>query len=139
MFLDHSSSRNQVSNSSFLVFKSKCPRTNIQVQVSKEANEPNYCKPTLKRGQVTHQKRLKALPHKASNFSNTRSQSQAISTMHTSPAPLVPDRIPYQESSLSPEWTHAITTLMGHPLSSEQGKYIQKWILYHAIHDPTNV
>ena len=62
-----------------------------------------------------------------------------MSTMHTSQAPLVPDRIPSQESSLSPEWIHAITTLMGHPLSSELGKYIQIWILYHAIHDPTYV
>ena len=25
---------------------------------------------------------------------------------------------------------------MGHPLSSESGKSIQKWILYHAIQDP---
>ena len=55
--------------------------------------------------------------------------------MHTSPAHLVPDRIPSQESPLSPEWIHAITTLMGHPLSSELGKCIQKWILYHAIAD----
>ena len=49
--------------------------------------------------------------------------------MHTSPAPLVPDKIPSQRSPLSPEWIHAITTLMGHPLSSEPGKYIQEWIL----------
>ena len=27
---------------------------------------------------------------------------------------------------------------MYHPLSSELGKYIQKWIPYHAIHDPTD-
>ena len=87
---------------------------------------------------MTHQKRLKAQPHEASNLSTTRSQSLAMSVMHTSPAPLVLDRIPFQESSLSPEWIHAITTLMGHPLSSEPGKYIQKWILHHAIHDPTN-
>ena len=61
-----------------------------------------------------------------------------MSIMHTSPAPLVPDRIPSQESSLSPEWIHAITALMGHPLSSELGKYIQKWILYYAVHDLTD-
>ena len=60
-----------------------------------------------------------------------------MSTMYTSPAPLVPDRIPSQESLLSPEWIHAITTLIGHPLSSEPGKYIQKWILCHAVHDLT--
>ena len=58
--------------------------------------------------------------------------------MHISPAPLVPDRIPSQESPLSPGWFHAITIFMGHTLSSEPGKYIQEWILYHAIHDPTN-
>ena len=56
-------------------------------------------------------------------------------TMHTPPAPPVPDRIPSKEGILSPEWTHAITTLMGHPVSSERGTCIQKWILYHAIPD----
>ena len=61
-----------------------------------------------------------------------------MSIMHTSPAPLEPDRIPSQGNSLSPEWIHAITTLMGHPLSSGPGNYIQEWILYHAIHDPTH-
>ena len=59
-------------------------------------------------------------------------------TMHTPPAPPVPDRISSIESVLSPEWTHAITTTMGHPLSSESGKCIQKWILYHAIQDPSD-
>ena len=54
---------------------------------------------------------------------------------HASPAHLVPDRISSQESPLSPEWIHFITTLMGHPLSSESRKCIQKWILYHAITD----
>ena len=58
-------------------------------------------------------------------------------TMHLSAEPLVPDKIPSQESPLSPEWTHAITTLMGHPLSSEPGKYIKKWIKYHRIHKYT--
>ena len=42
-----------------------------------------------------------------------------------------------QESPLSPEWTHEITTLMGHPLSSEPGKHIKMWILYHRIHKYT--
>ena len=58
-------------------------------------------------------------------------------TMHPSPEPLVPDKIPSQESPLSPEWTHAITTLMGHPLSSEPGKHIKKWTIYHRIHKYT--
>ena len=57
-------------------------------------------------------------------------------TMHPSAEPLVPDKIPSQESPLSPEWTHVITTLMG-LLSSEPGKHIKKWIIYHRIHKYT--
>ena len=56
-------------------------------------------------------------------------------TMHTPPAPPVPVWIPPKGSILSPEWTHVIT-IIGHPLSSESGKSIQKWILYHAFRDP---
>ena len=84
---------------------------------------------------MTHQKCLEAQPHETSNLSTTRSHPLSMYTMHTPPAPPVPDRIPSKEGILSPEWTHAITTLMGHPLSSETGKCIQKWILYHAIPD----
>ena len=58
-------------------------------------------------------------------------------TMHPSAEPLVPNKIQSQESPLSPEWTHAITTLMGHPFSSEPGKHIKKWIIYHRIHKYT--
>ena len=58
-------------------------------------------------------------------------------TMHPSAEPLVPDKFQSQESPLSPEWTLAITTLMGHPLSSEPGKHIKKWIKYHRIHKYT--
>ena len=58
---------------------------------------------------------------------------------HTFQAHLVPDRIPSQESPLSPEWIHYITTLMGHAISSEPGKFIQKWILYHAITDHIDI
>ena len=54
-------------------------------------------------------------------------------TMHPYAEPLVPDKIPSQESPLSPEWIHTITILMGHPLSSEPGKHIKKWIIYHRI------
>ena len=54
-------------------------------------------------------------------------------TMYPSAEPLVPDKIPSQESPLSPEWTHAITILMGHPLSSEPAKNIKKEIIYHRI------
>ena len=58
-------------------------------------------------------------------------------TMHPSAEPLVPDKIPSQESPLSPEWTHAITILMGHPFSSEPAKHIKTWIIYHRIHKYT--
>ena len=54
--------------------------------------------------------------------------------MYPTTEPLVTEKIPYQESPLSPEWTHSITTLMGHPLSSELGRQITKWIIYHKIH-----
>ena len=57
--------------------------------------------------------------------------------MHPYAEPLVPDKISSQENPLSPEWTHAITILMGHPLSSEPGKHIKKWIIYHRIHNYT--
>ena len=86
---------------------------------------------------MTHQKCLEVQSHEASNLSTTRSHPLAMFTMHTTPAPPVPDRIPSKGSILSPEWTHAITTIMGRPLSSESGKCIQKWILYHAIQDPS--
>ena len=72
---------------------------------------------------MTHQKRLKAQPHEASNLSTTRSQSLAMTTMQPSPTPQVPDRIPSQESLLSPEWIHAITILLGHPLTSKVGQH----------------
>ena len=85
---------------------------------------------------MTHQKCLVVQPHEASNLSTTRSHPLAMFTMHTPPAPPVPVWIPPKGSILSPEWTHAITTIMGHPLSSKSGKSIQKWILYHAIRDP---
>ena len=55
-----------------------------------------------------------------------------MSTMHTSPVPLVPDRIPSQESPQSAEWIHAITIFLGHPLTSDVGQHIQKWIIYQA-------
>ena len=55
-------------------------------------------------------------------------------TMHASTEPLAPDKIPSQESPLSPEWTHAITILMSHRLSSEPGIHIKMFAL---IWDPT--
>ena len=40
--------------------------------------------------------------------------------------PEIPESIPSQESLLSAGWIHALI-LMGHPLTSEPGKCIQKW------------
>ena len=60
-------------------------------------------------------------------------------SMHSPQAPPVPVWIPPKGSILSPEWTHAITTIVGHPLSSELGNSIQDWILYHEIQDPIDV
>ena len=57
-------------------------------------------------------------------------------TPQASSAPLVPESpgsIPSQESPLSSEWIHAITILMGHRLTLEPGKFIQKCILYQGI------
>ena len=58
-------------------------------------------------------------------MTTTRSQSLAMSTQQTSSAPY--------KHPLSSEWIHAITILLGHPLTSEPGKCIQKWILYKEI------
>ena len=86
----------------------------------------------------------------------TRSQSKAMSTPPVSPAKEEPESpksissqetprsIPSQNSTpsldnlLSPGWLHAITIIMGHPLKSEVGQKLQKWVLYHVIHDPTD-
>ena len=75
-------------------------------------------------------------------MTTTRSQSLAMSTPQASIAPLVPESPECslsQERPLSPEWIHPITILMGHPLTSEPGKCIQKWILYQAILNYTNL
>ena len=86
----------------------------------------------------------------------TRSQFKAMSTPPVSPVLEEPEspkstssqetvgRIPSLNSTppldnlLSPGWTHAITIIMGHPLKSEVGKMLQKWVLYNLIHDPTD-
>ena len=45
---------------------------------------------------------------------------------------------PPLDNLLSPGWTHAITIIMGHPLKSEIEQMLQKWVLYHLIHDSTD-
>ena len=110
-------SRNQ--DFKFQVTKTKCssPRTKIQVQGRKKANEIKYCQPTLKRGHVTHQKEAKSLTPRIIQREHHQVQ-QTSSTPHKHP--------------LSPEWIHVITIVLGHPLTSEVGQDIQKWIIYQA-------
>ena len=87
---------------------------------------------------MTHQKCLEAQTHEASNLSTTRSHPLAMfANAYTSSTPSTRQNFIHRKCP-SPEWTHAITTIMGHPLSSESGKCIQKWIQYHAIQDPTD-
>ena len=75
-------------------------------------------------------------------MTTTRSQSLAMSSPQAAPAPQEPEShecIPSQESPLSPEWIHAITNLMGHPLTSEIGQRIQIWILSQSVLDYTDL
>ena len=53
-----------------------------------------------------------------------RSQFTVMSTQQASSTP--------QKHPPTPEWIHAITVLLGHPLTSEVGQHIQKWIIYQA-------
>ena len=71
-----------------------------------------------------------------------RSQSLAMSSPQAAPAPQQPynpESIPVQERSLSPEWIHAITNLLSHPMTSDIGQRLQKWVFYQGILDCTNL
>ena len=73
-------------------------------------------------------------------MTTTRSQSLVMSSPQAVAAPQEPESPesnPSQGNPLSHEWIHAITNLMGHPLASEKGQRIQKWILSQAILDYT--
>ena len=93
-------------------------------------------------------------------MTTTRSQALAMSTPQASsaqedqessestPSQESPGSIPSpgstetttsKHSHLSPEWVHAITIIMGHSVKSDIGQKFQKWALYHAIHDPTDL
>ena len=80
---------------------------------------------------MKYRKRLKAQPHEASSLSTTRSQSLTMFSQQISSAP--------HKHPLSSEWIHAITFLLGHPLTSGPGKGIQKWILYQDLINYTDV
>ena len=69
-------------------------------------------------------------------MTTTRSQSLAMATPQESSAPQEPESpesTPSQETPLSPDCIHAISNLMSHPLTSEIGERIQKWVLSQAI------
>ena len=71
-------------------------------------------------------------------MTTTRSQSLAMSSSQAVPAPQQPgnpESITVQERSLSPQWIHAITNPMSHPMTSEIGQRIQKWVFYQGILD----
>ena len=139
-FLDHSSSRNQVSSPSFqdqdFKFKTQEPSSRTKIK-SKRGQRAQILPANLimrstdppKVSRTPTSRRLQLEYHQISSPSH-------VYNAYTLNTP-IPDRIPSKEGILSPEWTHAIPTFMGHPLSSESGKYIQKWIQYHAIQDPT--
>ena len=88
-----------------------------------------------------HQKEAKSPTPSAINMTTTRSQSLAMSSSQGAPAPHQPESpetIPGQEKSLSPEWTHAITNLLRHSLTSEIVQMIKKWIFYQGILEHTD-
>ena len=72
----------------------------------------------------------------------TRSQSLAMSSPQAAPAPQQPESpesIPAQEESPSPEWIHEVTNLLSHPITSEIGQRIKKWVFYQGIPHYTNL
>ena len=75
-------------------------------------------------------------------MTTTRSQSLAMLSPQSVPdsqQPESPNSTPSQEDSLSPEWIHAITNLLTHPITSEIGQRIPKWVFYQGILDYTNL
>ena len=87
-------------------------------------------------------KEAKSPTPSATSMSTTRSQSLPIPSPQAAAAPQQaenPENIPNQERSLSPEWIHAITNLMGHPMTSEIGQGIQKCVFHQGIVGYTNL
>ena len=65
-------------------------------------------------------------------MTTARSQSQAMPSPQAAVAPqqpVNPETNPSQGSPLHPGWIHAITNLMSHPLTSDTGEKLQKWVL----------
>ena len=141
--LENPSSRNQESSPSFQDqdCKLKFFKNKISSLRTKRGQEALPLPDTLKKGQRAHQKEEHSLPIPATNMPTTRSQSKAMSTPPVSPVleeSDSPKSPPPLDNLLSPGWTHAITIIMGHPLKTEFGQMLQKWVLYHLIHDLTN-
>ena len=126
------------------------PRAKFQVQESSFKFKSQVSRSRVKRGQRAHllpadfkkrtKKETKGQNPSATSMTTARSQSLAMSTPLAPSATLVPaspESTPALESPLSPGWIHAISILMGHPLTLEPGKCIQKRILYQGILDYT--
>ena len=80
-------------------------------------------------------------PESPKSTSSQESPGSTISqeTPESIPSQESPKTTPSQDSPLSPIWVHAITIIMGYPLKSDIGQKLQKWVLYHLIHDPRNL
>ena len=69
-------------------------------------------------------------------MTTTRSQAQALVPPQEAPAPPPAENNeanPPQGNPLTTGWIHAITNLMGFPLTSERGQNLQKWVLYQSV------
>ena len=53
--------------------------------------------------------------------------------------PVNPEANPYQGNPLHPGWIHAITNLLSHPLTSETGQKLHKWVLNQSFLDHTDL
>ena len=142
MFLDNSRIKSKCS-SSCVRFQAQESSFNPKNQVSssstKRGQRAHLLSANYKKRFKTHQNEAISPTPSATNMTTTRSQSLAMSSPQAAPAlqqPENPESIPAQERSLSPEW---ITNILSHPMTSEIGQRIQKWVFYQGILDYTNL
>ena len=76
-------------------------------------------------------------------MTTTRSQAQALAPPQEAPAPPATaentEANPPQDNPVTTGWIHAITNLMGLPLTSETGQKLQKWVLYQNFFNHTDL
>ena len=78
----------------------------------------------------------------ATIMTTTSSQAQALAPSQGAPAPPPEENnesSPPQGNPLTIGWIHAITNLIGFPLTSEIGQKLQKWVLYQNFFNHTNL